>query len=197
MTKGTETKERILNAALEIMSIYGVRGASMRDIAKEANINVASIYNYFASKEEIVASLYNFYRGQYDMAKPDIDEILKRVEMDSPFDVLMACDFHYDAETEKKMDKIFLVASLGIASDPVSAQFVHDIIFEAPQNSVRPLLNKMMELGKIERIDIDAFINLLIYLTFGAAVLNSTPLKIGLEEWLASFGMLFSLIRPT
>jgi AcrR family transcriptional regulator len=195
--KGTETKTRILDAALDIMSVYGVGGASMRGIAKAANINAASIYNYFGSKEEIVQSLYDYYREQYRKARPDIEELLTRAETEPPLDVLMACDFHYTVEVERKMDKIFLIAAYRVSSDQVSAQFVHDIIFASPQETVRPLLGRMIELGKIEPMDIDAFVNLLIYLTFGAAVLNSTPLRIELADWLDSFGLLFSMIHPT
>jgi AcrR family transcriptional regulator len=196
LSKGTETKTRILDAALKVMTVYGVEGASMRDIAKEAHLNAASIYNYFASKEEIVKSFYSYYREQYEKVRPDIDALLRRVETDPPFEVLLGCDFHYPEEIQERMDSIFYVASRRTSSDPGSAEFVHDIIYVAPQNTVRPLLEEMIRLGKIEPMDIEAFINLLVYLTFGAAFLNLTPMKIGYEEWMASFGLLFSLIHP-
>jgi hypothetical protein len=141
--------------------------------------------------------LYSYYREEYYKARPDIDELLRRVETDPPFEVLLDCDFHYPAEIQERMDRIFVVASRRTSSDPVSAQFVNEVIFEGPRNTIRPLLGKMMEYGKIEPLDIEAFINLMIYICFGTAALNNTPLKIELADWLASFGLLFSLIHPT
>ncbi|WP_281950865.1 TetR/AcrR family transcriptional regulator [Nitrosophilus kaiyonis] len=47
------TKEKILDAALELISVYGYKGASVRKIAKVVGIRESAIYNHFKNKEEI------------------------------------------------------------------------------------------------------------------------------------------------
>jgi len=47
------TKEKILDAALELISLYGYKGASVRKIAKAVGIRESAIYNHFKNKEEI------------------------------------------------------------------------------------------------------------------------------------------------
>jgi len=47
------TKEKILDAALELISLYGYKGASVRKIAKAVGIRESAIYNHFKNKDEI------------------------------------------------------------------------------------------------------------------------------------------------
>ncbi len=47
----------ILNSAMEEFLYKGVKEASMRDIAKGANVTVGNLYRYFHSKEEIAYTI--------------------------------------------------------------------------------------------------------------------------------------------
>jgi AcrR family transcriptional regulator len=47
------TRERILDAAEALFASHGFEGAAMRDIAAGANLNPASLYNHFASKQAL------------------------------------------------------------------------------------------------------------------------------------------------
>lgn len=55
-----ETRRRILDAALEVITTRGYREASMREIARVAQVGDATIYNYFPSKEKL---LYGYCLG--------------------------------------------------------------------------------------------------------------------------------------
>ncbi len=46
-------RERILDAALELMGRQGASATSMRRLATESGVQVAAIYHYFASKGDI------------------------------------------------------------------------------------------------------------------------------------------------
>ncbi len=47
------TKERIVEAAIELIAQYGYEGASMRKIAKVVGVRESAIYNHFENKEAI------------------------------------------------------------------------------------------------------------------------------------------------
>ncbi len=49
-----EARERIINASIELFSKKGFDGASVNEIAEQANVTKALIYYYFRSKEEIL-----------------------------------------------------------------------------------------------------------------------------------------------
>jgi AcrR family transcriptional regulator len=49
-----QTRRRILEAAVEVITEKGFKSASMREIAQRAGVGDATIYNYFPSKEKLV-----------------------------------------------------------------------------------------------------------------------------------------------
>lgn len=53
-----ETRQAIVQAAVEIMTEKGIKSATMRHIAKTAGIGDATIYNYFPAKEDILYAYY-------------------------------------------------------------------------------------------------------------------------------------------
>jgi AcrR family transcriptional regulator len=50
---GDQTRERIFAAAVETFAGVGLKGASVRDIARQARIRVSTLYHYFSSKEAL------------------------------------------------------------------------------------------------------------------------------------------------
>ena len=50
-------RELILDVALKQMSEHGAAGSSMRALAKECGLNVATLYHYFDSKDELLAAV--------------------------------------------------------------------------------------------------------------------------------------------
>lgn len=55
-----EGKERIASAALSLFLRDGYHNTSVREIAQKAGLSVGSVFNYFASKEEILFFLLSF-----------------------------------------------------------------------------------------------------------------------------------------
>jgi len=53
-TTGSETRERIINAAVKLFSQKGYDATRVNDIASVANVNKALIYYYFKSKHDIL-----------------------------------------------------------------------------------------------------------------------------------------------
>ncbi len=50
----TQTRARILEAAVDVITEKGFKSASMREIAQRAKVGDATIYNYFPSKEKLL-----------------------------------------------------------------------------------------------------------------------------------------------
>ena len=53
-----DTKERILDAAEQLLADHGLHGASVRAIASAADVNLASINYHFGSKEALVQAVF-------------------------------------------------------------------------------------------------------------------------------------------
>lgn len=57
-TKGEQTRERILDAALVLFRERGFEDTTMRAIAEEAGVAVGNAYYYFRAKENLVQAFY-------------------------------------------------------------------------------------------------------------------------------------------
>lgn len=57
-----ETKNRILQVALELFAERGVDGVSIADITAKVGIAKSTLYSHFESKEEILNSILELYR---------------------------------------------------------------------------------------------------------------------------------------
>lgn len=60
LIRGEQTRKEVMVAAKRLFLTQGYGSTSMRDIAKAAgNLSVGSLYNHFASKEELFATLFS------------------------------------------------------------------------------------------------------------------------------------------
>jgi AcrR family transcriptional regulator len=195
-TNRSSTKENILRTAAKLFSEQGSDKVTTREIAKAIGINSASIYYHFSSKEDLLKSLYKLYSEERRKQYPDLQELLRLAETEPPHDVLMKSEFHYQEDIREMLDQIIVIATCRIKADPESESFVRENIFDSIINFLKPLLERLVELGRIEPLDIDAFLGILCYYCFSAAALNNSPFRQGVAEYQTAMSHIFSMITP-
>lgn len=72
---------RILDAAEQIFADHGFDGASMRQLASAARVNVATAYYYFGSKEEVLAAVFE---RRFGPVREQQWEGVRKLERDYP-----------------------------------------------------------------------------------------------------------------
>lgn len=70
-----ETKEKIMKAARNLFADQGYEGTSVREIAKAADVNVASLNYYFASKENL---FHEILRTGYLECASELKQLLEK-----------------------------------------------------------------------------------------------------------------------
>lgn len=78
--KRTEKKrDAIRKATLDLYQKYGIRKVSIADIAKQAHVSPATIYNHFSTKENLTTdSIKSFISDS-------IDEFMAIIDSDTPY----------------------------------------------------------------------------------------------------------------
>ena len=116
--KGSETRTRILNAALDLFRNHGFAQTTMREIAAEAGVSLGSAYYYFASKEALVLA---FYERASDEMCARIEAALAeadgtaRKSLERRLSAILDVKFEYFAP-----NRLFLGALSGHAADPAN-----------------------------------------------------------------------------
>ncbi|MDM5299101.1 forespore capture DNA-binding protein RefZ [Bacillus pumilus] len=71
-----QTKDRIIEAAIRLFNQKGFSGTSVREIAKEADVNVAHISYYFQGKGGLLEQLISdFYEGYIHMIETQVHQV--------------------------------------------------------------------------------------------------------------------------
>jgi AcrR family transcriptional regulator len=194
---GANTKDKIIQASVILFSEYGFYRVSTRDIANAVDIRPASLYSHFAAKEDILASIYALYEEKRNKVLPDLNSLMKLAETDPPMEVLAKANFWFEPEDQETMDRITTIAAVESRTDKRSADFLTNNILNLPLEYGAPLLSRMLELGRIEPLDIDAFTTLLSNFCFSAAIRNFTQNPVTMDEWMQGTSLLYQMVKPT
>ena len=63
MSKGTQTREMILERSAQLFSRQGYFGSSLADIMHETGLEKGGIYNHFSSKEQLALEAFDYAYG--------------------------------------------------------------------------------------------------------------------------------------
>jgi len=82
------TKERIFDIAIKHIAQNGFENTNLRDIANESGIKVASIYNHFKSKQEILDTIYDYFGEMRLENRKSIEHIKNIIETGTALDII-------------------------------------------------------------------------------------------------------------
>jgi TetR/AcrR family transcriptional regulator, transcriptional repressor for nem operon len=80
MTKGEQTRRKIVEAAAPIFNQRGYEGTSLNDLMQATGLQKGGIYRHFASKEELAAEAFDYTWGVAQKARLHVDEKASGVE---------------------------------------------------------------------------------------------------------------------
>lgn len=80
--------------------------------------------------------------------------------------------------------------------DPRAEDVVRFVLIDFPRTCLSAILERMMALGRIEPVDVDAFCELYVNSAYGASMRSYSQHPVDSELWLESRRMLFSVLQP-
>jgi AcrR family transcriptional regulator len=83
-------REQLLDVALGLIDERGVRGASMRELARRAGVDVRSAYYHFESKRDLLRALFERAGDVAPLVEPVTQEVLDALHEMRPVDALVA-----------------------------------------------------------------------------------------------------------
>ena len=163
-------KEEIIFAALELASEKGLKSISLSQIADKVGIKKPSLYNHFASKDELISEMYIFLRNnaqsKNSSSRPDytaffagktLEEICYRLRciQDVGLGYLTMSYMQYSRfVTDKDMLNFFRILYSERSTSPAAAQ----IMLEETQHmisSIKELFYALAVHGKMKNEDVD------------------------------------------
>ncbi len=147
----SEKQIAIINAAEKLFAIKGFDGASVRDIAHEADINVAMISYYFGSKEKLMEAVFDA-RSQHIRLK--IENLLADDKLSHIGKVNVLIDDYVDKFIHQQEFHRIMMREQMIEKDTPIAGLIHDLK-KRNLESIRRLIEEGQKQGAFKKnIDI-------------------------------------------
>jgi len=191
------TKRRIIETAILLFSEKSYSKVSTRDIAKAVEIRPASLYSHFKSKADILEQIYKLYEDKAKTISPDMINLLSLARTTHPHELLKRAQYFFDPADQELMDRIVLIASIESRTDEKSAAFIERNLLGKTSAITRSLLKRMLQLGRIEPMDIDAYVTIVTNLHYSTAIRNFSNNPVSLDEWLRANEFLTEIVKPT
>ena len=156
------TKELIFDKAIDIIASVGYENMSMRDLATSADIRVASVYNHYASKQDILDSIYDYYSEHMFDTRPPIEQSMRIFETGTKEEAFAALIFNFVTPDEKQYKRMLLITKIvmmRIFCDQRANNIFLQLNYSNPSEYVRKLLEFGISIGKIEPFDVETYAN--------------------------------------
>lgn len=119
-----EKQELIMLAAEKLFANKGFDGTSVRDIADEANVNVAMISYYFGSKEKLMEALFEARIGKVQVR---VVGLLKDNSMTTLEKVSLLIDEHIERVMQRQYFSRIMVCELVTNKNPAIVQVANQL----------------------------------------------------------------------
>lgn len=154
---GSDRRQQILEAALDLFSEQGLKGATSKDIAERAEVTHGLIYFYFTSKEELFKAAFDY---ALDRALVRLDVAALAQSEDSPEEALTCLMMRFlEALTSPRMRNMSRLMMHTMAhkdwqSGPLyeCKAHMHSTI-KSIVNEVRVYLDRQVALGRLRSVN--------------------------------------------
>lgn len=177
------TKDRIINASIDLISKNGYAETSTRDIAKNVGINTSSIYYHFKSKEDILNYILNLYenvvseyehQNQWYEVKDSFIDGIADLSAKEVVDLLVV---KFDEQHSVRCGKMVkIICSEAIRNATVSDYLQHRSI-DVRFKYIKSVLDTLLEAGKISKCNTAKLAGILYSIIFAFMYLNSIDIQ--------------------
>lgn len=111
MAKKINTKEQILEKSLNLFSLTGYDGTSIRHIANAVGIRESAIYNHYKSKEEILKAIVNEFKTTTAGANILSEDLIDKLDKPAIFMRRFCTNLlkQWNGDNEKKFFRLLLM----------------------------------------------------------------------------------------
>ena len=176
------TKERIFETALNLFAEKGYEATSIRDITKATGLSVAAFYNHFASKNELLQAIYNFYRSLDNADAETKADFEQMVDQMSPYEI-------FDNMGKQIIESLRNEKLVKLTRIIIHEQYTNETAREIAYKDRQALLSSMVKLfsvmaskGKISVKEPEALGRLAGYMYLGFAEENIHASILGAQD---------------
>lgn len=146
------TKDRILEAAIDLFAQKGFNDVSVREITRAVGIKESSLYNHFASKQQILDEIFDYLKRQYDamtMPEESVADMMANLTTEGVIDISLKS---FQAFLGNALFvKIWRILSIERYTNPRARELFNRHFIDEPMEYQARVFGALMERGLIPR----------------------------------------------
>ncbi len=139
------TKEKILDAAVELFAAKGYNAVSIREITRKVGIKESSLYNHYKSKESLLDDIFNYFHSRMEKISPSNEMIDDQLSILSPEMFFQQIVFEFGRQIDDTMDNIFRIIFMEQFRNVRARKFVVEDLLKKQEELYYRVLQKMMD----------------------------------------------------
>jgi len=176
------TKDKIIDAAIDLFSENGYAQTSIRDIGQKAGIKSSSLYYHFESKEAILNYILNEYIQVVSDSKHrhswygESDSIITDRSRITAKEIMQFMFFKFEGPRNTRYRKLIKI----ICSEATRNDIVRDYFRQKNSESfnyIKSVLDSLLEAGKISKCDTAKLAGILRSISFAFMHLDSMDMQ--------------------
>lgn len=169
-------RTQILDIATEVFASKGFEGASIRELASAANVNIAMINYYFGSKEKLFNDVIN-YHSEYMYT--NLKEIVNRTDISYLEKVYCLIDLHVDKLIKNRNFHKLIHHEIMLNQRNEVSESIQKIIKKS-SSLTKTIIEDGIKNGEFRNVDVELTLSC-IYGTINQMFLSRTICKIILD----------------
>ncbi len=150
-----ETKQKILETALDLFSRYGFSAVSIRDICKVVDIKESSVYYHFKNKQAILEELLQQFESIANDLMSQLEQALKATQNDVEGNIFeKTCDCFFEQYLmDEYCNKIMRLLSIEHFSNDEIRKIYDDWLIDKPLQFQAKVFSLLISAGMIKGAD--------------------------------------------
>jgi len=149
------TKKNIFKNAIKLFTQNGFENVTINDIADSVGIRQSAVYNHFSSKQEILDTIYGFYRHHWILNRPNMDYLNTLIKNGNKAVDIITKGFIYNFEEDiiEQMSDVVKIIMQRVSTDAEAKALFQKLLLEEGINFVENGLNLAIEAGRFRQFD--------------------------------------------
>jgi AcrR family transcriptional regulator len=150
MPSASTNHQKLIETAVELFSLNGYDGVSIRDLCRVVGIKESSFYNHFRGKEELLEHILEMARERYHRLMPADEMIDSLLELRDPADFWADAQLRFrDFLADPEMRKINRILNLEQYRNPKAQALILEEVIRRPLRFSELVFEKFIAQGKI------------------------------------------------
>lgn len=162
LRQGTDTSEKLLLAAIDLISQQGYDGTTTKEIAEKAGVSEVTLFRHFGSKQGLLIAAFEKYHYAGEMTKLFEERLTGDVKTDL---LLIARTYHSIMNRNRKLLEIAKRGGSGLPDEVYKQVSKHPVQFKKLLTGYFRTLRKQ---GKIAAVDPEMTALSFMWMNYGA-----------------------------